>query len=167
MLKVGTTWSEWWYLGPTIEHHRCYSVFTNSTQAEHTSDMVELFPQKLQVPFLSANDIAVRATTELVQVLQSPQPANPFLSAPNNSRHYNNSPIFFRTPQTRSLPKFRGGLSQSFTLSLCLLRGCQLRVVPSFRGWKSVLLHWFFINDDIACSFLIQILGISYSLSIS
>ena len=35
------------------------------------------FPQNLKVPFLSANDIAIQAANELVQVLKNPQPAIP------------------------------------------------------------------------------------------
>ena len=69
---------EGWYLGPAMEHYCRYSVFTNATQAGRTSDTVEFFPQKFKVSFLLAIDIAVRAANELVQVLQRPQPANPF-----------------------------------------------------------------------------------------
>ena len=50
---------EGWYLGPAIGHYRCYSVFTIATQAERTSDTVGLFQQKLKVPFLLANAIAI------------------------------------------------------------------------------------------------------------
>jgi hypothetical protein len=40
-----------WYLGPAMEHYRCYSVYANATQAEHTSDTIEFFPQKVSMPY--------------------------------------------------------------------------------------------------------------------
>ena len=66
-----------------MEHYCCYSVFTNATQAERTSDIVEFFPQKLKVTFFSANDFAIQAASELVQVHQRPQPANLFSQVSN------------------------------------------------------------------------------------
>jgi hypothetical protein len=68
-----------WYLGPAMEHYRCYSVYANSTHAERTSDTVEFFPQKFTVPYMSSTDIlAIQAANKLIQAIQDPQPATPF-----------------------------------------------------------------------------------------
>ena len=38
--------TEGWYLGPELEHYRCYHVFVNKTKSERITDTLELFPQK-------------------------------------------------------------------------------------------------------------------------
>jgi hypothetical protein len=72
-----------WYLGPTMEHYRCYSVFTNKTQSERTSDRVEFPPQHTKVLYMSAVDIAIQAASDLTHVLQHPLPAHPFSPVDN------------------------------------------------------------------------------------
>jgi hypothetical protein len=67
-----------WYLGPALEHYRCYRVFTNKTRAERISDTVDFFPENTSAPFQTQTDIAVQAATELVKVLHNPLPATPF-----------------------------------------------------------------------------------------
>lgn len=67
-----------WYLGPALEHYRCYRVFANKTKAERTSDTVEFFPQHTPVPYRTPTDVAIHATQDLIQVLQNPSPSTPF-----------------------------------------------------------------------------------------
>ena len=75
-----------WYLGPALDHYRCYRVFTNKTKAERTTDTVEFFPQQTPVPYLSPTDVAIKATRELIQVLKNPIPSTPFAHITHN-RH--------------------------------------------------------------------------------
>ncbi len=57
--------TEGWYLGPALEHYRCYRVFTNKTKAEQTIDTVEFFPQHTKVPYQLPTDVAIKAVKEL------------------------------------------------------------------------------------------------------
>ena len=45
-----------WYLGPVVEHYRCYRVYANNTRAERNADTVNFFPQHTKVPRIAAND---------------------------------------------------------------------------------------------------------------
>ena len=33
-----------WYLGPAVEHYRCYRVYVTNTRAERNADTVKFFP---------------------------------------------------------------------------------------------------------------------------
>ena len=73
-----------WYLGPELEHYRCYRVFTTTTKAERITDTVEFFPQRVTVPYPSPTDVAIRATQELIGVLKNPIPSTPFAHVGHN-----------------------------------------------------------------------------------
>jgi hypothetical protein len=68
---------EGWYLGPSMEHYRCYHVFINKTKAERDSDTVSFFQSKTTMPALSSTDRAMRAAAELTQALLHPHPSSP------------------------------------------------------------------------------------------
>jgi predicted Abi (CAAX) family protease len=38
-----------WYIGPALEHYRCYRVYFNKTRSERVVEMVELFPMEVKV----------------------------------------------------------------------------------------------------------------------
>ena len=40
-----------WYLGPALEHYRCYRVFINKSKAERVTDTIELFTQKVPMQY--------------------------------------------------------------------------------------------------------------------
>ena len=40
--------TEGWYLGPVLEHYRCYRVFVNKSKAERVTDTIAFPPQKNQ-----------------------------------------------------------------------------------------------------------------------
>ncbi len=67
-----------WYLGPAMEHYRCYRVFVSKSKAERITDTVEFFPQRIPVPYRSPADVAVQAPQELVPPLQQKTPPTPF-----------------------------------------------------------------------------------------
>ena len=73
-----------WYLGPALEHYRCYRVFTTKTKSERTTDTVEFFPQKTIVPYQSPTDVAIKATEDLIRVLSQPTPSTPFAHVRHN-----------------------------------------------------------------------------------
>ena len=39
-----------WYIGPEVEHYKCYNVYISNTREERTTDTVELFPNKKTMP---------------------------------------------------------------------------------------------------------------------
>jgi hypothetical protein len=62
-----------WYLGPAMEHYRCYRCYIKTTQAEHISDMVEFFPTLAMVPTISPTEALIIAAEELKEALLQPQ----------------------------------------------------------------------------------------------
>ena len=67
-----------WYIGPAMEHYRCYKVYVNKTNAERVGDTVEFFPTSTKLPRLSSADAATMAARDLIKALQKPHPAVPF-----------------------------------------------------------------------------------------
>ena len=45
--------SDGWYLGPALEHYRCYRVYVTSTRAERISDTVEFFQDSAEEPYFA------------------------------------------------------------------------------------------------------------------
>jgi hypothetical protein len=67
-----------WYIGPVLEHHRCYTVYINKNRGERVVETVEFFPENFKLPFPSTQELATKAATELTHALLYPQPAGPF-----------------------------------------------------------------------------------------
>jgi hypothetical protein len=67
-----------WYIGPALEHYRCYTVYITKTRGERVVETVDFFPENFKLPFPSAQDLATKAAAELTHALLHPQPAGPF-----------------------------------------------------------------------------------------
>jgi hypothetical protein len=67
-----------WYIGPALEHYRCYTVYITKTRGERVVETVEFFPENFKLPFPSARDLATKAAADLTHALLHPQPAGPF-----------------------------------------------------------------------------------------
>jgi hypothetical protein len=67
-----------WYIGPALEHYRCYTVYITKTRSTRIVETVEFFPHKFKIPFPSSSDLATQAATESTHALLNPQPAGPF-----------------------------------------------------------------------------------------
>jgi hypothetical protein len=67
-----------YYLGPALDHYRCYQVHITKTKGTRIVDTVEFFPAKLAMPRTSSKDLASIAALELSNALQNPAPAAPF-----------------------------------------------------------------------------------------
>jgi hypothetical protein len=67
-----------WYIGPALEHYRCYTVYINKTRGERVVETVDFFSEAFKLPFPSAQDLATKAAAELTHDLLHPQPAGPF-----------------------------------------------------------------------------------------
>jgi hypothetical protein len=67
-----------WYIGPALEHCRCYTVYITKTRGERVVETVDFFPENFKLPFPSAQYLATKAAAELTHALLHPQPACPF-----------------------------------------------------------------------------------------
>jgi hypothetical protein len=67
-----------WYIGPTMEHYRCYTVYITKTRGNRIVETVEFFPEKFTLPFPSSQDLATQAASDLTHTLLHLQPAGPF-----------------------------------------------------------------------------------------
>jgi hypothetical protein len=67
-----------WYIGPALEHYRCYTVYITEIRGERVVETVDFFSEKFTLPFPSAQDLATQAAAELTLALLHPQPAGPF-----------------------------------------------------------------------------------------
>jgi hypothetical protein len=67
-----------WYIGPALEHYRCYTVYITKTRSRRVVETVEFFPHQFKVPFPSSRELATQAAADLTHALLNPQPAGPF-----------------------------------------------------------------------------------------
>jgi hypothetical protein len=67
-----------WYIGPALEHYRCYTVYLKKNRGEHVVETVGFFSEKFELPFLSTQELATQAAKELIYALLHPQPVGPF-----------------------------------------------------------------------------------------
>ena len=54
--------TEGWYLGPALEHYRCYRLFVNKSKAERVTDTLKVYPHKVPMPYATPTDVAIQAT---------------------------------------------------------------------------------------------------------
>jgi hypothetical protein len=66
-----------WYIGPSLEHYRCYTVYTTKTRSNRIVETVDFFPHKFKLPFPSSIELATQAAADLTHALLNPQPAGP------------------------------------------------------------------------------------------
>jgi hypothetical protein len=67
-----------WYIGPSLEHYRCYTVYITKTRSSRIVETVDFIPHQFKIPFPSSSYLATQAAAELTHSLLNPQPAGPF-----------------------------------------------------------------------------------------
>jgi hypothetical protein len=67
-----------WYIGPALEHYRCYTVYITKTRGDRIVETVDFFPEKFILPFPSAKELANQSAADITYALLHPQPAGPF-----------------------------------------------------------------------------------------
>jgi hypothetical protein len=67
-----------WYIGPALEHYRCYTVYITKTRSNRIVETVEFFPNKFTLPFPSSRELATQAAADFTHAFLNPQPAGPF-----------------------------------------------------------------------------------------
>jgi len=68
-----------WYIGPAMDHYRCYRTVDPLTKKERIAETVEFLPHNFEMPPTSSADLAIQAAQGLTAALRKPQPAAPFL----------------------------------------------------------------------------------------
>ena len=68
-----------WYIGPTMEHYRCFKFYLPETNATRIGATAKFFPHHCKMPKLSSEDAATAAANDLIAALQKPSPALPYL----------------------------------------------------------------------------------------
>jgi hypothetical protein len=65
-----------WYIGPALEHYRCYKLYITNTRSERVVETVDS-PPPTEVPlqFPSSKELATQAAKQLTHALLNPQPA--------------------------------------------------------------------------------------------
>ena len=59
-----------WYLGPAVEHYRCYKVYISNTRAELITNTVELFLDNTTIPGIYSTNAANHSATDLIITLK-------------------------------------------------------------------------------------------------
>jgi hypothetical protein len=67
-----------WYIGPALEHYRCYTVYITKTRSNRIVETVEFLPHKFKLPFPSSSQLATEAAADLTHAVLNPQPADQF-----------------------------------------------------------------------------------------
>jgi hypothetical protein len=67
-----------WYIGPDLEHYRCYTVYITKTRGDKIVETIDFSPEKFTLPFPSPQCLATKAAVDLTHALLHPQPAGPF-----------------------------------------------------------------------------------------
>lgn len=77
---VRETWSPHvaagFYLGPALDHYRCYRVYVTETKAERIADTLAWFPAHVQMPTPSSDELVLAALKDVVALLKNPAPAS-------------------------------------------------------------------------------------------
>jgi hypothetical protein len=68
-----------YYIGPAMKHYRKYNSYIPETRGIRTTNTIEFFPEKVDMPTTSTTDRLARATEDLVDILKQLHPATPFL----------------------------------------------------------------------------------------
>lgn len=61
--------SHGWYLGPAMNHYRCYRVFIEKTASERISDTVQFFSETITTPTLTHQTAILQAAKQLTATL--------------------------------------------------------------------------------------------------
>ena len=62
-----------------MKHYRNYNSYIQETKGIQTTNTIEFFRKKVYMPTTATTDQLARAIEDLVEILQAPQLATPFL----------------------------------------------------------------------------------------
>ena len=76
-----------WYLGPAMEHYRCFRVYMRETQSERITDTLTWFPKHVPLPTATSTELIVAGLQDVVEELQNPTVPNAIINVDNNKRN--------------------------------------------------------------------------------
>lgn len=76
-LSWATHGMDGYYLGPDMEHNRCYQVYTHQKRGKRVVDIVESPPRDIPIPVTSSTDMKIKAAEDLVTALSNQAPPAP------------------------------------------------------------------------------------------
>ena len=63
-----------WYVGPAMNHYRCFRIFLPHTNREIISDTIRFFPKKIPFPHETVQDRLIRAVEKIEKILNNVAP---------------------------------------------------------------------------------------------
>jgi hypothetical protein len=75
-----------WYIGPVLNHYRCYRVYIPSTRCERITDTIAWLPTQYHLPLPTHSDLVVAAAQDLTAAILSTDLRH-LLSLPNATLH--------------------------------------------------------------------------------
>ena len=66
-----------WYMGPAVQHYRCFCVYAVKTNEERIADNVAWFPAIFYMPQSSPYDTIIEAAYDFTHTLLKPRPTSP------------------------------------------------------------------------------------------
>ena len=76
-----------WYIGPALEHYRCFRVYMRETQSERITDTLTWFPKHVPLPTATSTELIVAGLQDVVDELQNPTIPNAIINMDNNKRN--------------------------------------------------------------------------------
>jgi hypothetical protein len=73
-----------WYIGPALEHYRCYTVYITKTRSNRIVETGDYFPEKITLPLPSSHDLVTQAAVDLTHALLHTQPVGLFCQVGND-----------------------------------------------------------------------------------
>jgi len=70
------------YLGPCLNHYRCYKIYCPSTNSTRIANTVDWFPHNIKMPTATSTDILLATAKDLTAALKQTQ-RNPLVPPPN------------------------------------------------------------------------------------
>ena len=78
---IRETWAphavEGWYVGPALQHYRCFTIWADATSSERIANTLTWFPAHVDMPATSSLELATAAAQDLVAALLNPSDAAP------------------------------------------------------------------------------------------
>ena len=62
-----------WYIGPALDHYRCYTCFNPVTNSILYPDTVEFFPVVNPIPSITTDDYLCQAADDILHILKNPK----------------------------------------------------------------------------------------------
>ena len=92
-----------WYIGPSLEHYRCYKVYFPDTIHECDVIKVNFFPQKVPFPKITNEEYLRQTAEDMLQLLHATKPS------------HNPNPLTFSAPVLNAFGEVARILGRSVT----------------------------------------------------